>query len=61
MILSGKEEEGFRLKCAFVGGFADAGFAEKNRLAALGDGLADGGEFFESLDHDRRTLEIRSG
>jgi len=61
MILSRKEVEGFRLKCAFVGGLADAGLTEKNRLAALGDCLADGGELFESLDHDRRTLEMRSG
>ena len=61
MVLGGEEVEGFRLKCAFVGGFADAGFAEKDRLATLSDGLADGGEFFESLDHDRRTLEMRSG
>ena len=61
MVVSGKEVEGFRLKCAFVGGFADAGLAEKDGLAALADGVADGGEFFESLDHDRRALEMRSG
>ena len=58
MVVSGKEVEGFWLKCAFVGGFADAGFAEKDRLAALGDGVANGGEFFKSVDHDRRTLEM---
>ena len=61
MILGGEEIEGFRLKGAFVGGFADASFAEENGLLALGDGVANGGEFFKSVDHDRRTLEIRSG
>jgi hypothetical protein len=58
MILRGKKVEGFWLKGAFVGGFADASFAEENSLLALGDGVANGGEFFKSVDHDRRTLEI---
>jgi hypothetical protein len=58
MILRGKKVEGFWLKGAFVGGLADASFAEKNGLLALGDGVANGGEFFKSVDHDRRTLEI---
>jgi len=60
MILRGKKVEGFRLKGAFVGGFADACFTEKNGLLALGDGVANGGEFFKSVDHDRRTLEMMS-
>jgi hypothetical protein len=58
MILSGKKVEGFWLKGAFVGGFADASFTEKNGLLALGDGVANRGELFESVDHDRRTLEM---
>ncbi len=58
MILRGKKVEGFWLKGAFVGGFADASFTEENGLLALGDGVANGGEFFKSVDHDRRTLEI---
>jgi hypothetical protein len=58
MILGGKKVEGFWLKGAFVGGFADASFTEKNGLLALGDGVANGGELFKSVDHDRRTLEI---
>jgi hypothetical protein len=58
MILGGEEIEGFRLKGAFVGGFADASFTKKNGLLALGDGVANGGELFKSVDHDRRTLEI---
>jgi hypothetical protein len=58
MILRGKKVEGFWLKGAFVGGFADASFAEKNGLLALGDGVANGGELFKSVDHDRRTLEM---
>jgi len=60
MILRGKKVEGFRLKGAFVGGLADASFAEKNGLLALGDGVANGGELFKSVDHDRRTLEMMS-
>ena len=40
MILRGKKVEGFWLKGAFVGGFADASFTEKNGLLALGDGVA---------------------
>jgi len=60
MILGGEEIEGFRLEGAFVGGFADASFAEKNGLLALGDGAANRGEFFKSVDHDRRTLEMMS-
>ena len=58
MILRGKKVEGFWLKGAFVGGFADASFTEKNGLLALGDGVANRGELFESVDHDRRTLEM---
>jgi len=60
MILCGKKVEGFWLKDAFVGGLADASFAEKNGLLALGDGVANGGELFKSVDHDRRTLEMMS-
>jgi hypothetical protein len=60
MILGGEEIEGFWLKCAFVGGFADASFTEKNGLVASGDGVANGGELFKSVDHDRRTLEMMS-
>jgi hypothetical protein len=40
MILRGKKVEGFWLKGAFVGGFADASFAEENGLLALGNGVA---------------------
>jgi hypothetical protein len=58
MILGGEEIEGFRLKGAFVGGFADASFTKKNGLLALGDGVANRGELFKSVDHDRRTLEM---
>ncbi len=58
MILGGEEIEGFRLEGAFVGGFADASFAKKNGLLAFGDGVANGGELFKSVDHDRRTLEM---
>ena len=58
MILGGEEIEGFWLKGAFVGGFADASFTEKNGLLALGDGVANRGELFKSVDHDRRTLEM---
>jgi hypothetical protein len=58
MILRGKKVKGFWLEGAFVGGFADASFAEKNGLLALGDGVANGGELFKSVDHDRRTLEM---
>ena len=58
MILRGKKVEGFWLKGAFVGGLADASFTKKNGLLALGDGVANGGEFFKSVDHDRRTLEM---
>jgi hypothetical protein len=60
MILRRKKVEGFRLKGAFVGGFADASFTKKNGLLALGDGVANGGELFKSVDHDRRTLEMMS-
>ena len=58
MILCRKKVEGFWLKGAFVGGLANASFAEKNGLLALGDGVANGGELFKSVDHDRRTLEM---
>jgi hypothetical protein len=60
MILRRKKVEGFWLKGAIVGGFADASFTEKNGLLALGDGVANGGELFKSVDHDRRTLEMMS-
>jgi hypothetical protein len=60
MILRGKKVEGFWLKGAFVGGLADASFTKKNGLLALGDGVANGGELFKSVDHDRRTLEMMS-
>jgi hypothetical protein len=40
MILRRKKVEGFWLKGAFVGGFADACFTEKNGLLALGNGVA---------------------
>ena len=60
MILRGKKVEGFWLKGAFVGGLADASFTEENGLLALGDGVANGGELFKSVDHDRRTLEMMS-
>ena len=61
MILGGEEIEGFRLKGAIVGGFAQAGLSQKYGLATGGDGLTNGGELFESLGHGRRTWGERSG
>ena len=61
MVLGGEEIEGGGLKSAFRGGFTDASFAKKNGLPTLGDGLADGGEFFKSVDHGRRTWDTMRG
>ena len=61
MILGGEEIEGFWLKCAFVGGFADASFAEKNGLLAVGEGVDKGSEFVKPGDHDWEKVSINEG
>jgi hypothetical protein len=53
MVLGREEVEGFRVKSALGGGFAEAGFTKENGLASGGNGGADGREFLESLNHER--------
>ena len=61
MVVSGEEIEGGGLKSTFGGGFAKASFAEENGLPTSSDGLADGGQFFKSVGHGRRTWETMRG
>ncbi len=61
VVMGGKEVKGFGSKSAFGSGLPNPCFAKENRLLACRDGLTNGGEFFKSLDHGRRTWETMRG